>query len=324
MAAALDLVIGDPPAWPHPVRAIAALAALAEKKYRAFFPGLPMVAGIFTTGTTLFGSMACLLLLFTVTARIHPALFAACALLLLASSLALHDLLRHSREVLAALRHNDLPLARTRLQMIVGRDTHGLTREEIVRATVESVAENLVDGVLAPFFYGTIGAVLVPGPAGPVLGAWGYKTINTMDSLFGYKNKQYEKFGTCAARLDDVANFIPARLSIAAIAMGAWLCRLPVTDTVKTACRDRRKHASPNAAHPEAAFAGALGIELGGPARYSGQLVAKPVIGNACHPPSPSHIHQANRLLLYASLAGYMFFLALGSGCLLVLPHVLR
>ena len=196
---------------------------------------------------------------------------------------------------------NDMAGAREKVALIVGRDTADLNEAEITRAAVESVAESTVDGVTAPIFYALI--------AGPV-GAMVYKAINTLDSTFGYKNDRYMKFGWASARLDDVANYLPARVTSPVMCLAAGLLRLRVANAFKVMLSDRRNHTSPNAGFTEATMAGALGVQLGGLNYYSGAASEKPVMGQAIEQLNSTHIKKANQLMYVTSI----LFLVLGLG----------
>ena len=206
--------------------------------------------------------------------------------------------------VLDALEHAGLPEARTRVSMIVGRDTAALTEEGVTKAAVETVAENASDGVIAPLFY-----LALLGPVGGVV----YKAINTMDSMVGYKNDRYLDFGRAAAKLDDAVNFIPARLAGALMCLAAPLAGFDGKRAWRTFRRDRLAHTSPNSAHTEAACAGALGIQLAGPNYYGGVLVEKPTLGEACRAVEPADIRRANRLLYATSLLALPVCAGLGA-----------
>jgi adenosylcobinamide-phosphate synthase len=199
--------------------------------------------------------------------------------------------------VLSPLIAGDLEHARAMLARMVSRETTDLTEVGIVRGTLESVAENSSDGVIAPLFYLALGGV----PLGLA-----YKAVNTLDSMLGYHSERYEYFGKVAARLDDAANFIPARLTVLALVSAAWLgtrCGQPYNAQAawRVAWQDGHKHASPNAGYPEAALAGALGVQLGGPSRYFGTVVDKPTLGESRHPLSPRQIPHSLMLLDMAS-----------------------
>lgn len=236
------------------------------------------------------------------------------AVFLLYTSVAMRDLIVHSKMVYRQLQNNDsasLDPARKAVAQIVGRDTAVLDRRGIIRATVETVAENMVDGVTAPLFYAVLFSFFAPLTGiSPiflaVLGAFGYKAVNTMDSMFGYKNEQYLFFGRSAALTDDFVNFIPARLSGLILIPAAALCGYDWGNAWKVFTRDRLAHASPNAAHPEAAVAGALKIELGGVSQYFGKKIIKPVIGDDEREVEGGDILRTNRLML---LASFLFLL---------------
>jgi adenosylcobinamide-phosphate synthase len=209
--------------------------------------------------------------------------------------------------VFRPLAAGDLPLARQRVAMIVGRDTDQLDEAGIARAAVESVAESTVDGVTAPLFFALI--------AGPV-GAMVYRAVNTLDSTFGYKDGRYLHFGWASARIDDVANLIPARLTAPLIAAAALLLRQRPLQSLKILLRDGRKHESPNAGLPEAAMAGALGVQLGGLNTYGGEPLDKPTIGDPLVPLAARHIPQANALMF--ATAGLFLGLGLAARALVV------
>ena len=300
VAILLDQLLGDPRWLPHPIRIIGSACAGLEKMTRTLFP--PFAAGICTvililglTGLTAWG-------LIEGAGLIHPWLADLTSIILLYTTIAARDLAGHSRQVYASLATGNLTEARKRVGMIVGRDTDDLDGEGITRAAVESVAESMVDGVTAPLFFAVLG-----GPVAALL----YKAVNTMDSMFGYKNKQYLKFGWGAARLDDLANFIPARISSLMIPAAAFLLRLDQKTSLFILMRDRLKHASPNSGHTEAAVAGALGVQLGGPNRYFGKILEKPTIGDATRPIESRDILRANRLMQLSSALTLLAFFVL-------------
>ncbi len=293
----LDALVGDPPAWPHPVKAIGWLALRCETFCRRFGDG--GIAGSITVALVLAVTAAATAGLLAAARSLHPWLGGAAAVYLLSTAVALRDLCHHAMRVHGALAAHDLDEARRRVGMIVGRDTGSLDEAGVIRAAVESVAENIVDGITAPLFYAALG--------GPVA-AMCYKAVNTLDSLFGYRNARYARFGTPAARLDDAANFLPARLTGLVLVAAASCLGLDGRRAWRILRRDRLAHKSPNAGHPEAAAAGALGIQLGGPAPYFGRLVDKPLIGDPGREPQPDDIATACRL---ARAATGLFCLAL-------------
>ncbi len=221
--------------------------------------------------------------------------------LLLAFMIATRSLESHALAVYRALRDGDLALARERTSWIVGRDTAQLPEAELVRATVECVAESVSDGISGPLFYAAVGGWLggVPGAAA---GAVVYRSVNTMDSMFGYRNAKYRDFGAFPARLDDLANLLPARLSVPAIVLAAWVLRAAPLNAIRIWWRDALKHTSPNAGQGEAAFAGALAVQLGGDNLYGGVVVEKPRIGDRTQELRRDHILKAVRLMVVAVL----------------------
>lgn len=287
----LDLCFGDPHWLPHPVVAIGKLIALLERGLRKGFPATK--GGERTAGTVL----VVLVLLCTggvcygalwLVGLVHPALHFALETFWCYQILATKCLRDESMKVFQALQSESLPAARTAVSYLVGRDTAALTREGVMKATVETVAENTTDGVVAPLLFLALGGA----PLGML-----YKAVNTMDSMLGYQNDAYRYFGTAAARLDDVANYIPARLAALLMIAAAWVLRLDAKNAARVWHRDRRNHKSPNSAQTEAACAGALGIELAGDAYYFGTLVKKPTIGTALREVRAQDIYTANRLL---------------------------
>ena len=197
-----------------------------------------------------------------------------------------------AKNVLKTMQNDGLIEARVALARIVGRETDTLEEDDIYRAVIETVAENLSDGVIAPLFYFILGGLPL---------AWAYKAINTLDSMLGYKDRRYLYFGRSAAYLDDIANYIPARLSGVVILAAAFLQGLDWRSGWRILCRDRRAHASPNCGYPEAAMAGILGLRLGGDNHYHGQLIKKPFIGDALEPVSQLHVSRAIKNLYLSS-----------------------
>lgn len=209
------------------------------------------------------------------------------------SAMACGGLACEAKNVLKTMQNDGLIEARTALARIVGRQTDTLKEDEIYRAVIETVAENLSDGVIAPLFYFLLGGLPL---------TWAYKAINTLDSMLGYKDRRYIYFGRSAAYLDDVANYIPARLSAGLILVAAFFQGLDWRSGWRILCRDRRAHASPNCGYPEAAMAGILGLRLGGDNYYHGQLIKKPFIGDAIEPVSRLHVSRAIRNLYLSSV----------------------
>ncbi len=289
LAYLMDLLLGDPPDWPHPVRLLGRVIEYWESilyQDRVGSGALFWLAVMGTTFVLIFGVMglAAWLPLWGGTAVLAYFLY---------TGLATRSLHQESLRVEKALQKDDLDGARAHLAMVVGRETASLSAEEVRRAVIETVAENLADGVVAPMFF-TL-ALGLPG-------LFFYKAANTMDSMVGYKNYWYARFGKVAARADDVLNFIPARLAALLMIPTAALIGLDWRGAWHILRRDCRQAASPNAGWPEAAMAGALGVRLGGAATYFGRQVNKPSIGEASHDLDRERYRQAIRLLYGTSL----------------------
>ncbi|MBU4394801.1 MAG: adenosylcobinamide-phosphate synthase CbiB [Proteobacteria bacterium] len=317
-ALALDLLLGDPRWFPHPVRIIGWFCVRLETFFRMLFIS-KRLAGAATVCAVLGVTLGLVALLLWAAALFSPLLVDGLAVFLLYTSIAARDLIRHSREVYAALQQegaSGLLAGRQAVAMIVGRDTAALDRPGVIRASVETVAENMVDGVAAPLFFAVIGGICAPFlEMSPVvlaaLCAMGYKAVNTMDSMFGYKNERYIAFGWTAAKLDDVVNFIPARLSGLLLVVAAFLLGHDGKSALRIFFRDRLCHASPNSGHSEAAVAGSLGVQLGGSSIYFGKVVVKPTMGERTRELADRDILITNRLMLVGSALFLMVMLLL-------------
>lgn len=306
----LDALLGDPYRMPHIIRLIGTFIAVAERRLRCIFPATPQgerVAGIVLVVMVAGGSCGCSWLALTLLGRIAPQLAWVAETFVCYQMLAAKQLRIEAMRVSDALADEGLGAARAAVSMIVGRDTAALDETGVVRAAIETVAENASDGVVAPLLFMAMGGA----PAGVL-----YKAVNTMDSMVGYKNDRYRFFGTAAARTDDVLNWVPSRLTGVLMCLVAPLVGLDGAGAWRIFLRDRRKHASPNSAHPEAACAGALGVRLAGPASYFGVVHDKPYIGDNTRPVEREDIARACRLLTATSLAALALGLALGL-CLL-------
>lgn len=315
-ALALDLLLGDPRWFPHPVRIIGWFCIRLESFFRRIIAN-ERLAGMLTVLVVLVTTLALVALPLLMAGRVSSLLADGLAIFLLYTSVAARDLIRHSKAVFTALQLEGdagLQAGRQAVAMIVGRDTAALDRAGVIRATVETVAENMVDGVTAPLFFAVMGGIAAPvigvSPiAAAALAALGYKAVNTMDSMFGYKNERYLAFGWAAARLDDVCNFIPARLSGLLLAAASPLLGLDWKNSFRVFFRDRLCHASPNSGHSEAAVAGALGVRLGGVSIYFGSPVAKPTMGDNTRELAVTDILLTNRLMLAGSALVLLFLL---------------
>lgn len=294
-AFALDAMLGDPRSLPHPVRWMGRAIERAEPWFRRQFAN-ERLAGLLFALTLILGCWGLSALALLLAYRLHPAFGFLLETVLLFYCLSARSLSQAAMEIHASLAAGAVDQARTQVAMIVGRDVERYQADDIARATVETVAENVVDGVLSPLFFAAIGGAPL---------AVAYKMVNTLDSMVGYKNPRYLLFGRAAARIDDAANFLPARLSALLIGLAARLVagasgRLALI----TAWREGKNHASPNAGYPEAAFAGALGVRLNGPNFYHGVLVEKPFIGVGLGTVGLDHVRQACRLMTLTAVLG--------------------
>jgi len=300
----MDCIIGDPASLPHPVRFIGWWISTLEKAYRGLFRKTPKGEG--AAGAC----MAVTVLLITGGTG-YAALWAgfainkwigfAVACIMSWQAIAAKCLKDEASKVQLALEKDDLPAARRQIAMLVGRDTENLDSEQVAKAAVETVAENTSDGVVAPLFWLMLG--------GPVAGML-YKSVNTMDSMVGYKNSRYMYFGTFCARLDDLLNYLPARLTALFMVVSAFLGGYDGKGAWKIWKRDRRNHSSPNSAHPESACAGALNIRLAGNASYFGQVCTKPYIGDPIRAVAADDIKKSCRLMYLASTVALIVFSA--------------
>jgi len=298
IAVALDLLFGDPRWLPHPVRFIGWLITRTETLTRRVL-GSSRPAGAVMALLVITVCAACAWGVLLLAGLIDPLARDLVGILLIYLGVSARDMVRHSEAVRKCLVANDMPGARKAVGMIVSRDAEALDEAGVCRSAVESVAENLVDGVISPLLFAAL--------AGPV-GVVAFKAISTLDSMVAYKNERYLKLGWASARLDDLANFIPARLTAPLIVVAAWLLRLSAWRSLKICVRDHRRHASPNSAWSEAAFAGALGIQLGGPTVYGGEVVAHPTLGDARQAITPAHIRLTNILFLVTTLIATVVF----------------
>lgn len=299
----IDRIIGDPPTWPHPVRwigtFIAKLTAWLNKGSARKAKGLLLV--VIVIGITFFSTIVIL----TAAYSIHIWLGIAVESILIASGLSQKSLKDAAMDVYKPLVAKDLPAAREKLSWIVGRDTANLDEKEITRGVVETVSENISDGITAPLFY----AFLFAGAPG----LWVYKAINTLDSMVGYKNETYEKFGYAAAKLDDIANYIPSRLTgYLIILWGKKESTLPLKARMKGWLQDAKKHPSPNSGFLEAATAYQLGIQLGGTNTYKGIVSNRAIMGVGEVPLSSRHIISSLSHLNTAVILFWLWMMVIG------------
>ena len=268
----VDLLLGDPHSWPHPVKVMGRLIYYLTNKFNqpAYSSHQKRWLGIMTWIITV-GLSGIIIYFILYLCRFNQLLYLLVGTYFSYTCISTQQLAIEARKVIKLLQKNDLALARQQLAMIVGRDTKNLNREEILKATIETVAENTSDGVIAPLCYLMLG--------GPTLGII-YKSINTLDSMIGYNNEKYRDFGRCAAKCDDLVNYVPARITWLLLIISGWILQGDAREAWLVGKRDCKKHLSPNSAFPEAVVAGMLHLQLGGPHYYFGELVNKPYIGD--------------------------------------------
>ncbi|SDU45782.1 adenosylcobinamide-phosphate synthase CbiB [Desulfobacula phenolica] len=293
----LDFIFGDPDILPHPIIYMGKAISFFESRFRKWFKHL-LVSGLFFSCFLIFSTWLIAFIIIKLSMAVHPVFGDLVQVILLFFCFSSKSLEKAASGVFFALKENNIEKARKKVSMIVGRQTQDLDQKAITRASVETVAENFVDGFLSPLFFAMIGGV--PW-------ALAYKMINTLDSMVGYKNDTYLLFGRASARIDDVANFIPARLSVLVIALSAGLLSFKKGIlALKTGFAQGSRHKSPNAGYPEAAFSGALEIRLGGPNMYHGAMVEKPFIGKDFKDPEKEKIKQACDLMMLSSLTAIL------------------
>ena len=309
----LDLLLADPAKLPHPVVIIGKGITLLEKVLRKIFPdtqrGLRaagrLMAGIIVAVTYVITMGLCMLAW-----MIHPIVFLLLHTLWCWQAIAVRGLANESKNVYRYLSPEcDIEGARKAVSRIVGRDTRELTAEGVTKAAVETVAESFSDGVAVPFFYMMIGGAPL---------ALTYKAVNTMDSMVGYKNDKYIDFGRGPAHLDDLAGLVPSRLAALMWIAAAGLCERSAGNAWKIWRRDNRNHPSPNSAQTESACAGALGVQLAGPAYYFGELYEKPTIGDRTRAIEPDDILRTNRMMFMASIIACLFAIAVSAAHIVI------
>ncbi|MCK4994306.1 MAG: cobalamin biosynthesis protein CobD [Candidatus Omnitrophica bacterium] len=300
IAYVLDLLFGDPRWLAHPVKAIGWLITKIEMPLRNIVKNERIAGVIFTAFIVI---VSWIVVFFAVQAAGHLHLFAGLlvSVFFVYSGISVKDLKVESLAVYDALQNEDIISARKKLSMIVARDTKDLDKTQIIRATVETIAESIVDGIISPLFYAFIGGA-------PLVIA--YKAVNTMDSMVGYKNKNFINFGWASAKLDDLVNFIPARISAILLPIAALLSGKNARNAWKFILRDGNKHPSPNSGIPEAGVAGALGVQLGGINYYQGKQCVKPFIADMSQALKTEHIKESLMIVYVCSflavLAGFL------------------
>lgn len=295
----LDLIFGDPEWFPHPVRFIGKLISFLEKhlynfKNKTFWGGVTAFVVITVTVVISY---------FLTSISQYVEIF------FLYTTLATKCLGDEGTRVYKILKIGDLEYAKKKLSYLVSRDTESMDNKQIIRSVLETFSENTVDGVISPMFFAFLGGLFqINGVSLALPFAMGYKAINTLDSMLGYKNERYINFGTVPAKIDDVANFIPARISGFIITLGAMVAGFNWKNSFKIFLRDRHNHASPNSAHGESAFAGALGVQFGGKTKYFGKIYDKQTIGDKLKEFELEDIIKGRKLLYASSFMGMVFF----------------
>ena len=312
----LDYLIGDPRYYFHPVRLTGNIISFWDRTlYRTGKQGLFRGVALFLSVIVcVIGPVLCFHYIFD---TIHPICLLLFHIFIVYSCIAYKDLVHHCRAVYDALERGNLSDARHAVSMIVGRETKHLDKPDIGRAVIETLAENYVDGFLAPVLWYAAGCFagryfhFEMSLTGIILIVV-YRTVNTLDSMAGYKNDRYLYFGRFSARLDDIMNYIPARLSVFLLAISSFISRMKTAACIKITLRDRMKHTSPNAGHPESCVAGALGIQLGGPIRYPYGTVDKLWMGSGTRNVRPEHIREGLKLIKYAFfISSFIIMLAI-------------
>jgi adenosylcobinamide-phosphate synthase len=294
----LDHFAGDPEWFPHPVRMMGLAITHGERILRGpdDSPMREVFAGAALTAGLVVSSYCITRTLIRLVYRHSRALGYSVEIILAWTCLAACNLQQEAQAVSVALEQDDLPLARTRLARIVGRDTHSLDANEISRALIETIAESASDGIVAPMIYLAAGGVPL---------AMAYKAVNTLDSMIGHRDARYQYFGKAAARFDDAANYAPSRITalniVAASALSSYADPQAAWETWR---RDGGKHKSPNAGQPEAAMSGALGVRLGGDNYYVGELISAPLMGEQFPQATPTKARQAIRITTGVAVAG--------------------
>ena len=298
----LDLILGDPYWFPHPVRFIGKYITFIENKIYSLKN--KKVWG---------GVLAFIVILSTVVLSYYIAKISEfLEIFFLYTTLATKSLGAEGIKVYKILKSGDLQKAQKELSYLVSRDTGEMDEIQVVRSTMETIAENSVDGIIAPMFYAFLGSfILIDGVSMALPLAMGYKAVNTLDSMVGYKNDKYIDFGMVSAKVDDFFNFIPARLSgLIIIPIATFLLGMGIKKPLKIFFRDRKNHSSPNSGHPEAVFAGAIGVQFGGKTKYFGKYFEKPTIGDRLKEFQCEDIKKCYKIMFMTSFVGIVLFTA--------------
>ena len=313
LACLIDFIIGDPAYAFHPVRLIGNAISVFENFLRN--NGITgVLGGLFLFILVITSTLGAYLTLHFLASFIHPFIIIGLNIYVVYSCFAFRDLINHIKPIVSALTDGEMLYARQRVSRVVGRDVSQMDSYQVARAAIETVAENFIDGILSPLFWYAIGTVVGSyvmgrGCEAGVVGMLLFKAVSTMDSMVGYRNRDYEKLGKTGARVDDVMNFIPARLSIIPLSLASFVIGQNTIMGIKIFFRDRLKHLSPNSAHGESFIAGALNIRLGGPSKYQGKEVSKPWLGDGSEKVPPEKVSLSCRLIFYATLISIVFAL---------------
>lgn len=300
-----DLLIGDPYFLFHPVRWIGNLISKLENKLNTGNHYQRKINGYLLVALVIIVTFSIAFTLLKLAYWIHPYLSIALEAFMIFQILATKSLDFETKKVFKALKKKDLDLARKEISYLVSRDTNEMTEEDILKAAIETIAENLADGIISPLIFVFIGG----GPLG-----WVYKSVNTMDSMVGYKNERYNEFGYAAAKLDDILNYIPARLTAVFILISGLILKLDIRNGIKILRRDRRNHSSPNSAYPESAVAGLLRIQLGGKATYFGKTSMKATMGDRLKQLDLEDLKKTSHILYMTSIVAFVVLFILKYG----------
>ncbi|MDK2805462.1 MAG: adenosylcobinamide-phosphate synthase [Thermoanaerobacterium sp.] len=299
----LDLMLGDPQGYPHPVRLMGKLISFLESSIRKIAKTAKQerIAGYFLCTIVVFTSYISGYFIIYIVKEINVYLGKILDMFLIYTCLATNDLAKSAMKVYNPLKKDKIVEARKMLSFIVSRDTENLGYSDIIRGVIETVAENISDGIIGPLFYAFIGGAPL---------ALAYKASSTLDSMVGYKNERYLDIGYASAKLDDILNFLPARITGLLIVASAFLLRYDYKNSFRILKRDRLKHESPNSAHGEAAVAGALNVELGGLNYYFGKPELKPKLGDGKEALELNHIKDTVKIMYMTSFLGLILFFA--------------
>ncbi|MBN1059528.1 adenosylcobinamide-phosphate synthase CbiB [Clostridium botulinum] len=298
----LDLILGDPENPIHPVRIIGKFASKLEMLTRKLFKKCLKIGGLITWLIVISATFIVNFFILKIASGFNKYLGILLSGVIIYFCISAKGLVTEGHKVISLVRNDDIKAARKQLSFIVGRDTENLEKQDIIRAVIETIAENMSDGIIAPIFYAGLGGAPL---------AMAYKAVNTLDSMFGYKNDKYMEFGYFSAKLDDVFNYIPARITGILIILSSMILGYDFKRSLKIYKRDKYNHSSPNSAHPEAAMAGILGIQLGGANYYFGKLVKKQTIGDSTKEAEILDVDKTSKVLYCSAILSYILSMIL-------------